>query len=315
MNDAAALRTQDIGTVHDQFFTLRDFPVADGTVMPEARSSTKPMAARTRRAQRRAGYPRLYRQPPFRRPQSGQWQPAGLVGWADRSRQGDRHRQIVRCRLEHAGLVLWLDQCREPQPGDRQTLRPGFSGDRHPRHRHRAEGAARIRSGSSTSSRSPAPLMADIRRFSGPSPIPASWTRSCRSIPRPGLRSIPTSSSPSSRRGSQPTRNGMAGVITDRCGAVMALTEIRIETLKRYGIEANLASRYPDPAEREAAIRQQAANWARNWDAHSLIILRRALLGFDTRPISRRSRPRRCTSCVAATRCFRRRSRPPSSRR
>src|ERR1700704_3529362 len=37
MNDAAALRTQDIGTVHDQFFTLRDFPVADGTVMPEAK--------------------------------------------------------------------------------------------------------------------------------------------------------------------------------------------------------------------------------------------------------------------------------------
>src|SRR5437764_7269054 len=36
MNDAAALRTQDIGTVDDQFFTLRDFPVADATVMPEA---------------------------------------------------------------------------------------------------------------------------------------------------------------------------------------------------------------------------------------------------------------------------------------
>jgi homoserine O-acetyltransferase/O-succinyltransferase len=66
------------------------------------------------------------------------------------------------------------------------------------------------------------------------------------------------------------------------CKAV--LTEIRVETLKRYGIEANLAERYPDPAEREAAIRQQAANWARNWDAHSLMILRRALLGFDTRP-------------------------------
>ena len=27
-----------------------------------------------------------------------------------------------------------------------------------------------------------------------------------------------------------------------------------------------------------------ALNWARNWDAHSLIILRRALLGWDTRP-------------------------------
>jgi hypothetical protein len=28
----------------------------------------------------------------------------------------------------------------------------------------------------------------------------------------------------------------------------------------------------------------QAANWAAKWDANSLIILRRALLGFDTRP-------------------------------
>ena len=38
------------------------------------------------------------------------------------------------------------------------------------------------------------------------------------------------------------------------------------------------------PAQREAAIRDLAANWARNWDANSLLILRRALLGFDTRP-------------------------------
>src|SRR6516164_7630001 len=62
------------------------------------------------------------------------------------------------------------------------------------------------------------------------------------------------------------------------------LTDIRVETLKRYGIETALASRFPDPTEREAAIREQAANWAAKWDANSLIILRRALLGFDTRP-------------------------------
>ena len=54
------------------------------------------------------------------------------------------------------------------------------------------------------------------------------------------------------------------------------LTEIRVETLKRYGIETALAPRYPDPAAREAAIREQAANWAAKWDANSLIILRRA---------------------------------------
>jgi homoserine O-acetyltransferase len=69
-----------------------------------------------------------------------------------------------------------------------------------------------------------------------------------------------------------------------RGGAKGALTDIRVETLKRYGIEANLAPRFPDPAEREAAIRKTAVDWAEKWDAHSLIILRRALLGFDTRP-------------------------------
>ncbi|MBV9554690.1 MAG: alpha/beta fold hydrolase [Alphaproteobacteria bacterium] len=63
-----------------------------------------------------------------------------------------------------------------------------------------------------------------------------------------------------------------------------ALIDIRVETLKRYGIEDNLKLRYPDPAAREAAIRETAAEWAAKWDAHSLIILRRALLGFDTRP-------------------------------
>src|SRR5438067_12634076 len=36
MNDGAALRTEDIGTVHDQFFTLRDFRLANGSVLPQA---------------------------------------------------------------------------------------------------------------------------------------------------------------------------------------------------------------------------------------------------------------------------------------
>ena len=86
------------------------------------------------------------------------------------------------------------------------------------------------------------------------------------------------------RRGSPPTPNGMADAITAKAAPRRVLTEIRIETLKRYGIEDNLAPRFPDPVEREAAIRKRAADWAAKWDAHSLIILRRALLGFDTRP-------------------------------
>ena len=67
-------------------------------------------------------------------------------------------------------------------------------------------------------------------------------------------------------------------------GPTTVLTEIRVDTLRRYGTEANLAARYPDRAERDRALRLLAANWARNWDANSLLILRRALLGFDTRP-------------------------------
>jgi hypothetical protein len=54
------------------------------------------------------------------------------------------------------------------------------------------------------------------------------------------------------------------------------LTDIRVETLKRYGIETALAPRFPDPVAREAAIREQAANW----DANSLIILRRRIVNL-----------------------------------
>ena len=65
-------------------------------------------------------------------------------------------------------------------------------------------------------------------------------------------------------------------------GAKTALTELRFETLMRYGYNEQLAGRYPDKVARERAIRELAADWARNWDANSLVILRRATIGFDT---------------------------------
>ena len=67
-----------------------------------------------------------------------------------------------------------------------------------------------------------------------------------------------------------------------RGGAKSVLTQMRFETLMRYGYDEQLAGRFPDKAAREAAIRQLAADWARNWDANSLVILRRATIGFDT---------------------------------
>ena len=65
-------------------------------------------------------------------------------------------------------------------------------------------------------------------------------------------------------------------------GAKSVLTQMRFETLMRYGYDEQLAPRFPDKATREQAIRQLAIDWARNWDANSLVILRRATIGFDT---------------------------------
>lgn len=84
------------------------------------------------------------------------------------------------------------------------------------------------------------------------------------------------------RLATDPDWNG--GRYYDTGGCKNTLTEIRLETLQRYGNDEVLKPRFPEPAERAAAMRRNAADWAAKWDANSLIILRRALLGFDARP-------------------------------
>jgi homoserine O-acetyltransferase len=64
---------------------------------------------------------------------------------------------------------------------------------------------------------------------------------------------------------------GIAGVMTD----------MRVATLKRYGIDDQLAAQFPDKAAREAEIRKRAAAWAKGFDGQSLIVLRRAAIRFD----------------------------------
>ena len=81
------------------------------------------------------------------------------------------------------------------------------------------------------------------------------------------------------RLATDPNWNG--GWYYDRGGITQVLTQIRIETLKNYGIEAQLASTYPDPKSREEAIRKLAEPWAKTFDGHSLVILLRALVRFN----------------------------------
>jgi len=54
------------------------------------------------------------------------------------------------------------------------------------------------------------------------------------------------------------------------------MTELRVTTLKRYGIEADLASRYPDADKREAVIHHLAEAWAKVFDPNSMIALAQA---------------------------------------
>jgi homoserine O-acetyltransferase len=54
------------------------------------------------------------------------------------------------------------------------------------------------------------------------------------------------------------------------------MTELRVATLKRYGIEAELAPQYPDAATREAVIQKLAEGWAKVFDPNSLIALAQA---------------------------------------
>jgi homoserine O-acetyltransferase/O-succinyltransferase len=76
-----------------------------------------------------------------------------------------------------------------------------------------------------------------------------------------------------------PNWNG--GDYYDFGGVLESMIAIRSATLKSYGIETRLRDTISDPAKIEAAIRDEAARWARGFDANSLLILARALRGFD----------------------------------
>ncbi len=71
------------------------------------------------------------------------------------------------------------------------------------------------------------------------------------------------------------------GWFYERGGIIPTLTAIRMETLKRYGIEAVIGTNHLSPEQQEARIRRQAEVWAREFDAHSLVVLRKASVRFD----------------------------------
>jgi homoserine O-acetyltransferase len=65
-------------------------------------------------------------------------------------------------------------------------------------------------------------------------------------------------------------------------GIVPTLTALRIETLKRYGTQELLASSLHHRETRETRIRELAGAWAREFDAHALVVLHKVFVLFNT---------------------------------
>jgi homoserine O-acetyltransferase/O-succinyltransferase len=284
MSDAAAIRTADIGTVRDRFFTIRDFRLSDGTAMPEATIAYETYG-RLQRHGRNAvlithGYTGSHHaagRNPANGNLPGSWD--GLIG---PGKAIDTDKLFV-VASNMIGSSFGSTNAGSRNPATSEPYGPDF-----PRVTVRDIVAAQK-------------LLIEwlgvtrLVAVAGPSYGGYQAFQWAVAYPDHVDAIVPVNTAPwasantdkqlaevTARLATDPEWHG--GRYYGKGGAKTVLTEIRVETLKRYGIEAALAPRYPDPAEREAAIRTAAANWAAKWDANSLIVLRRALLGFDTRP-------------------------------
>ena len=284
MSEAAAFRTEDIGAVEDRFFTLRDFRLADGSVMPEATIAYETygrLAPDGRNAVLIThGYTGSHHAA-GRNPKNGN-QPGSWDGLIGPGKPIDTDRLFV-VASNMLGSSYGSTNAASINPATGQPYGPDF-----PNLAIRDIVAAQKALLDSLG-------VKHLVAVAGPSYGGYQAFQWAVAYPDFMDAVVPVNTAPwasantdkqlaemQARLATAPEWNGGRYYGSAECKDV--LTRIRIETLKRYGIEASLARRGVAPAQYEFAIRELAANWARNWDANSLLILRRALLGFDTRP-------------------------------
>jgi homoserine O-acetyltransferase len=289
MTDGAALRTEDIGMVEDRFFTIRDFRLANGTVMPEATIAYETygrLASHRRNAVLithgfTSGHHSAGRNPANGN-QPGSWD--GLIG-PGKAIDTDRLFVVASNML---GSSYGSTNAASINPATGAPYGPDFPP------------IALIDIVAAQKALLDSLGVRHLVAVAGPSYGGYQAFQWAVAYPDFIDAIVPVNTAPwASVNTDKQLAEMEARLATDpewhggryygqgdskSGGAKTVLTEIRIDTLKRYGTEANLTPRYPDPAERAAALRVLAANWAKNWDANSLLILRRALLGFDTRP-------------------------------
>jgi len=288
MTDGPALRTEDIGTVEDRFFTIANFPLASRTVMPEATIAYETygrLAPHGRNAVLLThGFTSSHHQAgrnPANGNNTGAWD--GLVG-PGKAIDTDRLFVVASNML---GSSFGSTNAASVNPKTGQRYGPDF-----PNITIRDIVAAQKALLDSLG-------VKHLVAVAGPSYGGYQAFQWAVAYPRFMDAIVPVNTAPwasvntdkqlaevTARLATDPEwQGGRYAQGEGKSGSCKtALTEIRLETLKRYGNDEVLKPRFPDATERAAAMRRNAADWAAKWDANSLIILRRALLGFDTRP-------------------------------
>jgi homoserine O-acetyltransferase len=79
-----------------------------------------------------------------------------------------------------------------------------------------------------------------------------------------------------------PNWNG--GRYYERGGVAAALTKLRIEMLRAYGMDTLFRDKFPNPTTRQTMLLSNARSWAQSFDANGFIVLLLAQESFDIRP-------------------------------
>jgi homoserine O-acetyltransferase len=284
MNDVSAPRTADIGTVEDQCFTLRDFRLANGAVMPEATivyEAYGTLAPHGRNAvlitHGYTGSHHAAGRNPANSNLPGSWD--GLIG-PGKAIDTDKLFVVASNML---GSSFGSTNAASINPATGQPYGPDFP---HITVRDivNAQKALLDSLGVKHLVAVAGPSYGGYQSFQWAVAYPdfMDGIVPVNTAPWASANTDKQLAEVTAQLATDPEWNG--GRYYGKGGAKAALTDIRVATLKRYGMDDNLKAGIPDAVAREAAIREAAATWAAKWDANSLIILRRALLGFDTRP-------------------------------
>jgi homoserine O-acetyltransferase len=283
MNDGAALRTDDIGTVEDRFFTLRDFRLTKGGAMQEATIAYETygrLAPHGRNAVLLThGFTSSHHQAgrnPANGNNTGAWD--GLVG-PGKAIDTDKLFVVASNML---GSSFGSTNAASRNPATGQPYGPDFP-DITIRDIVAAQKALLDSLGVRHLVAVAGPSYGGYQAFQWAVAYP-DFMDAIVPVNTAPWASVNTDKQLAEIEARLATDPEWHGGRYAKGACKTALTEIRLETLKRYGNDEVLKPRFPDPAERAAAMRRNAADWAAKWDANSLIILRRALLGFDTRP-------------------------------